>query len=748
MRLCRKGIFLIALAALAANAAVAAVFVSDDFSDANLDTQIWTVQDPIGGAGFLIASNELAISIAGGTEHNIWTDGNNSARVMQPTDNVDFEIEIKFASLPTQQYQMQGLLIEQDSGNFLRFDFYSDGVNLRSFAASFENGSPSVIYDNLIIPGSALYMRVSRVGNQWSQSYSVNGVIWTNSLAFSRVLSVSSVGPFVGNAGAGSTPAFTGLIDYFFNTASPIDPEDGGVTGPDTTPPFIYNELVSAVSDTEIAVSWNTDELADGVVEYGLTTAYELGPVSDAALTTGHAFALTNLQADTTYQVRVSSTDASGNVSSSQNHAIFTSALPVFDIWYGNNQTFGAVAKEQAWINILGNVSDPDGITSLTYSLNGQPATPLTVGPDGVRLQALGDFNADISFDDLIVGQNTIVITAQDSQGFESTEIVVVDYQGETHQPLDYSVDWSTVANVQDVSMVVDGLWTLEADAVRPLELGYDRLIAIGDVQWQNYEITVPITVHGLDPLCSIEWCAGGGPLVGVLVRWPGHYDFTGAQPFAGWFPMGTLGGFKWMSGDAWLELYRGSDGKVVQEDHTATMPFEVPHIFKVRAETTGGVHRYRVKMWPESDAEPATWNFTIDEALTEIDSGSVLLVAHHVDASFGEVVVTSLDDFVAPTISNIQVLKTKTSATITWQTDENASSAVDAGWTTAYEFGTQSDAVLKTSHSITLTGLSAGATYHYQISSVDGSGNAVTSADLTFTTTVNTGYVCGACHE
>jgi len=42
-------------------------------------------------------------------------------------------------------------------------------------------------------------------------------------------LVVSQVGVFAGNFGSGGSPApaHTALVDYFFNTASPIIPEDG-----------------------------------------------------------------------------------------------------------------------------------------------------------------------------------------------------------------------------------------------------------------------------------------------------------------------------------------------------------------------------------------------------------------------------------------------------------------------------------------------------------------------------------------
>jgi hypothetical protein len=77
-------------------------------------------------------------------------------------------------------------------------------------------------------------------------------------------------------------------------------------------------------------------------------------------------------------------------------------------------------------------------------------------------------------------------------------------------------------------------------------------------------------------------------------------------------------------------------------------------------------------------------------------------------------------------------------SATITWTTDEPATSQVNHGTTTAY--GTaSSSAALVTSHSIALTGLTASIPYHFQVESVDGQGNTATSSDQTFTTPADT---------
>ncbi|MBU2613348.1 carboxypeptidase regulatory-like domain-containing protein [Patescibacteria group bacterium] len=92
--------------------------------------------------------------------------------------------------------------------------------------------------------------------------------------------------------------------------------------------------------------------------------------------------------------------------------------------------------------------------------------------------------------------------------------------------------------------------------------------------------------------------------------------------------------------------------------------------------------------------------------------------------------------DVIAPTISNIQVINITTStATVTWDTNELASSEVAYGLTMAYGSGTAIVPGLVAGHSVTLTGLTPGTQYHFQILSRDGSGNLATSADATFTT-------------
>ena len=74
------------------------------------------------------------------------------------------------------------------------------------------------------------------------------------------------------------------------------------------------------------------------------------------------------------------------------------------------------------------------------------------------------------------------------------------------------------------------------------------------------------------------------------------------------------------------------------------------------------------------------------------------------------------------------------TSTVITWTTDEPATSQVNYGTTTSDGIASSS-ATLVTSHSITLTGLTASSTYDFQVKSVDAEGNTSTSSNQTFTT-------------
>jgi regulation of enolase protein 1 (concanavalin A-like superfamily) len=146
----------------------------------------------------------------------------NAPRIMQATKDQDFTIDIKFNSIPSQRYQIQGLLVEQDANNWLRFDISSDGNSLKMFAGGIVGGSTVSKPTNIPAGGSEIYMRVSRVGNNWTQSYSYDGATWKSPQSFTQALAVGSTGIFAATEPQSGAPAWMLEAEYFLNTAFPV----------------------------------------------------------------------------------------------------------------------------------------------------------------------------------------------------------------------------------------------------------------------------------------------------------------------------------------------------------------------------------------------------------------------------------------------------------------------------------------------------------------------------------------------
>jgi hypothetical protein len=99
---------------------------------------------------------------------------------------------------------------------------------------------------------------------------------------------------------SGNGPTWSG--DFSFKT----------LAKPDTVPPVISNVKVGGITDRVAVVSWETDEPADGSVDYGSGTSYGLVK-SDGSFVMLHEIALSGLNASTTYHFRARSRDATGN---------------------------------------------------------------------------------------------------------------------------------------------------------------------------------------------------------------------------------------------------------------------------------------------------------------------------------------------------------------------------------------------------------------------------------------------------
>src|SRR5690606_4506465 len=93
------------------------------------------------------------------------------------------------------------------------------------------------------------------------------------------------------------------------------------------------------------------------------------------------------------------------------------------------------------------------------------------------------------------------------------------------------------------------------------------------------------------------------------------------------------------------LRLYGNNVQSLTEQTSQKQLQLEVPYLFKVSVqEVYGSSSYYRFKVWQADQPEPKQWDLEGRGFLGEHTSGSVLLIAHHTDASFGTVTIEHLD--------------------------------------------------------------------------------------------------------
>lgn len=599
------------------NAPPARAFISDDFATGALGAH-WTVVDPIGDGGVSIRGAgsgdvQLALSVPAGRNHDPW--GTNRAlRVMQPAADIDFVADTRFTSFPTEGTQMQGVIIEQDASNWLRFDVHSTATSTQLLVARTVNGSSSARLTKVISASAELGLRITRRGSSWTFEHSPDGDTWLTAGTVTHALAVTRIGPFAGNSG--DKPAFTAEVDWFFDAAAPIQPEDGASA-------LTYPLTTSLVGQGSVARSPSSAKYPAGT-SVTLTARPALG--WDFVRWSGDVTGAAN---PTTVLI----TRATTVVAEFRERP---ETLPTISVWYGDHQTFGGAGQPQRWVNVLGAVSDPEGMASLKYRLNGGPLKTLRLGPDLRRLYGPGDFNVELDYAELADGANQLELIAADKLGDTASQTVVLT-RARTPAPLPTVVNWSASAAPDAMAQVVDGKWSTGPSGVTIQELGYDRTIAIGDVSWRDYEVTVPVTVTELGTGGGTP--QSGAPLVGLGLHWNGHTSRAGESPAVSWYPTGAFAWYRW-TGTGKHELYGNGDAPVVRQ--SMTWSFGTTYMFKARAQTEPGGVRYSYKWWTAGSAEPPAWRLSILED-NGPSTGSVLLVAHHAAATFGAVSVRPL---------------------------------------------------------------------------------------------------------
>ncbi|RKX32780.1 MAG: hypothetical protein DRP71_11545, partial [Verrucomicrobia bacterium] len=372
------------------------------------------------------------------------------------------------------------------------------------------------------------------------------------------------------------------------------------------------------------------------------------------------------------YAVEVTATSTEGTDSQIYTITVYPDNPVQLVVWHGPDQRVGHLGQAQPDFNVMGNVSPIADISSLGYRVNGGLYQDLTIGPDNRRLVTGGDFNADIPRALLQEGLNTVTIRALGTTGQVTTATVNVTLESGGDYPLPATIAWGGLADAQDAGQYVDGHWNIEGNGLRTLQSGYDRIFLIGTEDWQDYEVLVPITINAVE----------NGPAgLGLLMRFTGHVvgghrNWPDAQPKWGYQPFGGIGWLWWFDGptaDPTMQFYHGDYDVTDNFGNPAALPGDSSAIPFGAAEHTqsfgqtaaalgsaywmrmrcvtapdaadgDGVTLYSWKIWETGTQEPASWSWQVSqESKYALRKGGVALLAHHVDATFGDVEVTEI---------------------------------------------------------------------------------------------------------
>ena len=516
------------------------------------------------------------------------------------------------------------------------------------------------------IGSASAYMHVARAGSTWSLSTSGAGTSWTLAGSFSTALTVNQVGPFVANSGS-PVPAYTALVDYVFDTSSPVIPEDGPGN------PGVFT-----------LTSWPS-------------VPGRLHVPRQAVLAASESVSLTAVPGPGTTFAGWSG-DASGTS---------TSTVVVMDTNKSVVGTFTAGTSSPAFVSddfnrpSLGStwsVVDPqgDGTVSMTGAGTSDARLSLSV-PGGVAHDA---FNTDNALR---------VMQPAANQDFRRGQ-----------------VRFAAVGEVSDARFDrATGLRQLVA-VRRPLDGDVDRGVGGVDDRIQD----------------DAEDQQDGGDRIGIGVHARGagrkHLDLVhvGQRDLvdagrklldcAHGQPSRTVRG---ELGEPGAGVHHAGRLRVrhLKPGHPRSDPSALPH----HQLTTSVVGNGSVSRSPDKpdyvegeqvtlSAVPAARNQFTGWSGDVTGAQNPVVVVMNADKS---VTANFATDTTPPVITNVVVTPSATSAVVTWTTNEPATSSVMAGPTTNYELGNFGSATLTFSHSVSVTGLQAATTYHYQVASTDGAG-------------------------
>jgi len=489
----------------------------------------------------------------------------------------------------------------------------------------------------------------------------------------------------------------------------------------DTTEPVISNVAIGDPGTTSVTITWDTDEVADSYIGYSESTSTYTHEQGTPAMVTSHSVDVVGLQPDTTYYFQVKSKDPSGNqqldtgyqftTDSSGGSTPVISNIQIVDVgsntakitWSTNqsSDSFVEYGLDTGYGNTYGQF---DSVTSHSVTLNGLLSDATyhfrVRSTNSSDLEAVSD---DASFTTEVAADVTPpVISAVSAGSIAYTSATITWTTNEaTDNIVLYGTSTSTVTSVAGNNTDSTTSHSVDLSGLSAGTTYYYQVQSrdsSGNVQTDDNSGSY----YSLDTTADTSAPTISNLAHPVVDRNSATITWDTSESATSYVEYGTDSG---LSGAA---------------STTEVTDLRTEHSVIVSGLSSGTTYYYRANSKDSSDnlATSSISNFTT---------------------------ATASEDTTAPAISNVATSSVSmTGITITWDTDESSNSIVDYGISTSSLGslgGNVDDAT--TTHSVSLSGLSANTTYYFQVRSQDIAGNSDpddnSGSYYTFTTTADT---------
>ena len=525
---------------------------------------------------------------------------------------------------------------------------------------------------------------------------------------------------------------------WIFTTTSAPDPGD-------TTAPVISNVSSSSITSTGAIISWTTDENSDSTVGFSLDTSFDQEQGSTAA-TASHSVTLVNLAPETTYYYQVKSRDSGGNLATDNNS--------------GAGYSFTTLAGGDELAPIISDVaiSDiTDHTAKVTWTTNENSNSLIDYSQNsGIFTSTTGQYQDNtISHSVTLRGldpSTTYYLQARsiDASGNEGTDsnggagYTFTTTAGGDETPPEITNVSAGTPTYNSVTIT----WTTNELSNSLIDFG--TTTSYGTTQGNSADSVTShsVTLAGLTPETTYYYRAKSIDTSGNLVsddNGGNGYTFTTAAGADSEDTTAPVITFDSETGITNITSNSATISWTTDENSDSTIGYSLDTSFNTEKGSVALISDHSVTLTNLSSG--TAYKFQIKS----MDASGNLATENNSGAGWTFTTLAG-GDSTAPIISGVASgTCTDTTCAISWTTDENSSSLVDYGTTQGTYTstgGNYKDAV--TSHSVTLSGLTAETTYYYRVRSIDANDNQATDAGgasgYSFTTIAAEESECPAC--